>query len=147
MRWPVTTLQEKFEQKVERIPFSNCWIWKAWINEHGYGRMRVKNNLVLAHRVSWEIHKTSIPKGLCVLHHCDVPSCVNPDHLFLGTQKDNILDMFKKGRGNIIGRPKLSHCRKGHALDDSNIYMRFRNGRIDRQCKQCTKDAARRRKS
>ncbi len=76
-----------------------CWLWVGALNKDGYGNFGSK----LAHRVSWEIHYGKIPIGLCVLHRCDVPNCVNPQHLFLGTHSDNMQDMFKKGRCNRKG--------------------------------------------
>lgn len=81
----------------------DCWIWIGLKDTKGYGRMSIsKNNKavpVFAHRVSWSIHNDStIPSGMCVCHSCDNPSCVNPDHLFLGTIKDNVQDCINKGR-------------------------------------------------
>lgn len=64
----------------------------------GYASMSVGGRKVSGHRVAWELYRGPIQPGLCVLHKCDVPSCVNPKHLFLGTQVDNIADMDKKGR-------------------------------------------------
>ncbi len=94
---------------IEKISFgsSGCWYWIACINKHGYGTFAKK----LAHRISWEIHKGSIDPGLCVLHKCDVPSCVNPDHLFLGTHRENMEDMAIKNRGKnrIKGELNLKH--------------------------------------
>jgi len=75
-----------------------CWIWTA-SKSGGYGTFWFQKKVRKAHRVSWEIHKGSIPKDLRVLHQCDEPSCVNPSHLWLGTQEDNIHDMDRKGRG------------------------------------------------
>ncbi len=79
----------------------NCWEWNRGLGSHGYGQVYLRRGKpLLAHRVSWEITNGQIPKGLYVLHKCDNKKCVRPDHLFIGTQKDNIRDMFKKGRAN-----------------------------------------------
>lgn len=93
---------ESFWKKVERKSSEECWNWKAAKKCYGYGQMsshlgRDKSPLD-AHRFSYELHNGPVPDGLCVLHKCDNPSCVNPAHLFLGTQQDNVDDMMKKGR-------------------------------------------------
>lgn len=85
-----------------------CWNWKGKKRPHGYGRTSINGKGIDAHRASWLIHNGEIPEGMCVLHKCDNPSCVNPAHLFLGTHLDNTLDMFAKGRANCPPR-KLSH--------------------------------------
>jgi hypothetical protein len=79
---------------------ATCWLWTGAVNDKGYGWVSRTRALgpTRAHRFSWEIHRGQIPKGKCVLHKCDVPLCVNPDHLFLGTRKDNTRDMMRKGR-------------------------------------------------
>ena len=65
---------------------------------YGYGRMRWNGRIYLAHRLAWSSRNGDIPKGLCILHRCDTPPCVNPDHLFIGTHADNSDDKIRKGR-------------------------------------------------
>lgn len=89
-------LERKFWPKVAKS--DGCWKWTQLSDKHGYGIISHNGSNLFAHRVSWMIHKGEIPKGMSVLHHCDNPNCVNPDHLFLGTQNDNMQDMITKGR-------------------------------------------------
>ncbi len=87
---------------IKKINFTDsCWVWKGARHEWGYGMIKKPNTKknYKAHRLSWMFFNGSIPKDKYVLHRCDRPSCVNPDHLFLGTLKDNSIDMIKKGRG------------------------------------------------
>lgn len=79
---------------------NECWEWKSCTHKGGYGLLTYRSKMYLAHRISWQIHFGPIPKGMFVLHKCDNPVCTNPNHLFLGTQADNMKDMFAKGRGN-----------------------------------------------
>lgn len=84
-------------------PMSGCWLWFASYSRHGYGTFSARaeyGRVVTAHRYSWAHFYGPIPEGMCVLHRCDVPPCVNPAHLFLGTQNENIADMMRKGRAN-----------------------------------------------
>jgi len=94
----VKPLKERFDEKWTPEPFSGCWLWTGSIRGGGYGDIWDGNRYTYAHRVSWELHKGKIPYGLFVLHKCDTKSCVNPDHLFLGTLSDNMLDAISKGR-------------------------------------------------
>ncbi len=96
------------------VPEAGCWIWIGELCDLGYGVMRVKGKVCKAHRVSYEFHSGMlIPEGMKILHRCDVRCCINPDHLFVGTQLDNIRDMDAKGRrksllGTDNGRAKLT---------------------------------------
>lgn len=89
-------LEEKFWPKVEKT--KTCWLWIASTRGKGYGAFGADGKNQYAHRASWEIHYGPIPDGLWVLHHCDTPACVNPQHLFLGTNADNMQDCVAKGR-------------------------------------------------
>lgn len=75
-----------------------CWLWARARDEGGYGRLMVEGQDWLAHRAAYELTYGPIPEELCVLHRCDNPPCVKPDHLFLGSRADNIADMIAKGR-------------------------------------------------
>jgi len=88
----------------EPIPPSGCWIWTGASDSKGYGRMAsgFKKSPLKAYRVSYELFVGIIPDGLVVRHKCDVTSCVNPNHLEVGTQKDNMQDASKRGRLNPI---------------------------------------------
>jgi hypothetical protein len=103
---------QRFMDKVTPEPNSGCWLWTARVNHKGYGNF-VSRPFWLAHRYSYATYRGPIPDGLKVLHKCDIPSCVNPDHLFLGTDLDNARDRDAKGRlgprhGSFNGRAKLS---------------------------------------
>lgn len=106
--------RERFESKFIPEPTSGCWLWTGALTERGdYGKMQIGGKHERAHRVSWKLFRGPIPEGRHVLHRCDVGICVNPDHLFLGTQADNNRDMFSKGRsydrrGTANPRAKLS---------------------------------------
>lgn len=95
----------RFLSKVEKVE-NGCWNWTGFRFSFGYGEFWLDKNIT-AHKASWVLFNGEIPKGLCVCHKCDNASCVNPDHLFLGTHKDNTQDMISKGRFSKQ-KPKLS---------------------------------------
>lgn len=133
-------LPERFWEKVNkdgpapvhRPELGACWIWTASVNPRtGYGWISVGKSMRQSHRISWEFTNGPIPDGQCVLHRCDNSSCVNPAHLFLGTQIDNIADMVAKGRqrsrqGEKVNTAKLT------AEKVQEIRERFANGETNR---------------
>jgi len=91
----------RFQKKFVRIPESGCWIWMGGTNENGYGIFGVgtrKQGVIKAHRFSWAHKNGLIPEGAKILHECGVEACVNPDHLYAGTMKQNTADTIRMGR-------------------------------------------------
>ncbi len=98
------TERERFTRLYRPDTSSGCWLWAGTKLPQGYGLFRTGSirdgtrRYERAHRASWRLHRGEIPESLQVCHACDTPSCVNPDHLFLGTARENTLDMVRKGR-------------------------------------------------
>ena len=122
-------LRDRFWAKVPKLPPDSCWEWlgmRCLQTKHAYGTLKVNNRRRLAHRLMWELTHGPIPTGLAVCHTCDNPPCVNPDHLFLGTNMDNIEDMMRKGRGagqqGTRYQPDVSGTNNGRAkLSEDDI--------------------------
>lgn len=133
--------KESFLQRVELIPFHTCWEWKGHRNSDGYGHFSCfgqRNHA--AHRASYRFFKSEIPEGLLVLHKCDNPGCVNPDHLFLGTDKDNSDDKISKGRERFTAAEDQlarTHCSRGHLYDDINTIIKKKKYGTGRDCRIC----------
>lgn len=141
-------VRERIEANVRKNEATGCWLWQAGVDGCGYGQLRVNGPKEKAHRAAYRIFKGDIPPGMCVCHTCDTPACCNPDHLFLGTAKDNAVDRASKGRGGYLkgtanGRAKLtdsdvvfirSSCMTGAALGrmfgiSKNMACRIKTGK------------------
>jgi len=115
-------LAERFWEKVDQGP--DCWEWIAGKNNKGYGLISVGHSEQrLAHRVSYEFAFGDIDDGLCVCHSCDHPDCVRPDHLFLGTQRENLEDMYAKRRDGVT-KLKPAQVREVRSLVDDGWKLR-----------------------
>ena len=98
-----TPVVDRVFEKIVRIPFSGCWVFMGATNDFGYGIVGTGGRGApndRAHRITYRHFCGEIPNGMFVCHRCDVPSCCNPDHLFLGTNQDNVRDMISKGRNS-----------------------------------------------
>lgn len=124
---PRGSLRDRFFRKVQKT--SDCWIWTGNKRPNGYGIIQEAgkgSRTLAAHRVSYELHKGQIPDGLVVMHSCDTPACVNPDHLSVGTFKENTADMIAKGRKRTVS-PKGTGNGKAKLNDDLVRYIRQSN--------------------
>lgn len=97
----IMTLAQKLDFYSMPEPNSGCALWLGSHNEKGYGQLWWDNKNHKAHRLSWRARNGAVPSGMSVLHRCDNPACINPDHLFIGSQKDNLADMARKGRHGL----------------------------------------------
>lgn len=130
--------EQRFWRYVNKVSEPDvCWEWVGACHQVGleYGHFWDGKKLVGAHRFSYLLHHGPIAKGLLVMHKCDNPKCVNPNHLQLGTPKDNMQDMIAKGRKKSNGYDQRTHCIRGHELSGDNLRA---TGNGTRQCKTCS---------
>jgi hypothetical protein len=128
--------------KINKFPHpKGCWEWTGGRSAYGYGVFRSTFGESMAHRASFVLHKGPLMKGMCVLHKCDNPPCVNPEHLFAGDRIMNNLDKKLKGRTGRKWNALKTHCPHGHAYDLENT--RF-NKDGSRHCRMCYRLKARR---
>jgi hypothetical protein len=123
MSRPITDYKIRFWKFVELIPFHECWEWIGSKHWTGYGQLHMPGTMGKAHRISYKIHYGNFPKELHVLHKCDNPGCVNPHHLFLGTNLDNVKDKVSKGRQ---GRVYLNGEKCGTSKFKNEIILQIR---------------------
>jgi hypothetical protein len=132
-------IEDRFWSKVEIG--DDCWLWTAATTHDGYGLLGRPGGrgMVTVHRLAWVIAFGPIPTGMHVLHTCDTPPCVNPAHLWLGTNADNIADKVAKGRARW--RNHATHCRAGHEYTEANTRWRERGGVAPtRRCRACNRE-------
>lgn len=131
------TIEEIFHSHI-KIETYDCWTWTGSIL-NGYGRLTYKGQTKKAHRVSWELYYGIFNTKLYVCHKCDNTECVNPNHLFLGSPKDNMKDMVAKNRAKNQHKNK-THCKNGHPLNSENVYASPNGQRVCKPCRRIVDD-------
>jgi len=124
------------QEKYSAVP-TGCWVWNANKTHNGYGQIYYKGSQSRAHRVMYELMHGTIPNGMVVCHSCDNPSCVNPKHLYLATQKENIADCMRKGRFLLAknGSDQVGTNNHRSVLNDGDVRAireEYKSGNVSR---------------
>lgn len=124
-----TEMLERFWAKVDIKDENSCWLWTASLNSKGYGSFGINGSGVSAHKISWALAKNngilSEPRAH-IMHSCDTRNCVNPNHLSLGTPKDNAQDALSKGRLFIRIPSQEEFCKNGHPRTPENTHPKYK---------------------
>ena len=133
-------LIQRLLAKVTLEPNSGCWLWTGALDNGGYGKISVRNTLIGAHRVAYEMFIGAIPDGLELDHLCRVRCCVNPRHLEPVTSAENV----RRGASPAASAARRNHCSKGHPYTPENLIIDSRGGR---RCRVCKRESDRRRRA
>lgn len=136
--WSDEITDDQYRAKLRglcKVNENGCWIYQGWCHPapREYGHMSYRGQQWRTHRLSYFLHKGPIPAGMVVCHSCDRQKCCNPDHLWAGTQRDNLMDSVVKKRHRCSGATK---CKKGHPYDEANTYVTPYGARA---CKACAR--------
>ena len=129
----MTTLSQRFNEKFETHIGVGCWLWTAYVDRHGYGRLRDGRRMISAHRLSYELARGAIPEGLELDHLCRTRHCVNPDHLEAVTHRENV----RRGMTGEVSRTRQTmktHCLNNHEYAGDNLIVRPNGWRMCREC-------------
>jgi hypothetical protein len=115
-----------------------CWLWRGTRTLAGYGQVQICNQRLYLHRLVYEWVRGEIPEGHVIMHTCDTPACVNPAHLRVGTQSDNMQDAAQKGRMNNWMRDRVA-CKNGHPFEGRNVAIHYEGKYRIRRCRTCAR--------
>jgi hypothetical protein len=133
----MSELLELLDNRINKT--ESCWLWTGSLFKQGYARLYFKGKRLKGHRVSYELYKGPIPNGLYICHKCNVKHCVNPQHLYAGTQANNMQDVLKAGNHGMKNR---THCPKGHEYNNINCRINKDGSRVCRVCDRQRKKSA-----
>lgn len=130
--------QARLDRMTVMVPESGCHLYTGSWTQRGYGEISIQAVKMRAHRLSYTLANGPIPPGLMICHKCDTPQCINPEHLYAGTARDNSRDTHARKRG---WQEKVTHCKSGHEYAGANLF--FDKG--GRKCRECSRADRRRR--
>lgn len=136
----IISLKKRFDSKRKPDPKTGCWLWAGGLDKKGYGRIGFRRRAIKATWVSVYFYNDTPRGSKHVLHKCDNPSCVNPFHLYLGTNDDNVRDKLERRRHAKHG---VNQCLSGHKYSEHGFLVNGRNNRTSRRCRICVNKYAR----